>query len=343
MRTLFLQLSKSSTLGKCDLYTQAASLHEKKRAGSRVTWVGAGVNAILILIKLLAGILGNSQALIADAVHSLSDFFVDAIVLLGLWAGCKGPDKKHHFGHARIETMASALVGISLIGVSLYLGYEAVINTYNHNTGHPTWLAVAAAALSIVVKEAMYQYTMRVGRRIKSPVVFANAWHQRSDALSSVAVMLGVIAAQINPGWRVLDSLVALLVSFMILVVGLQILWRSIRELVDTAPQTEIIERIQKCIQEVPGVLGQHDLKVRSLGGMHHMHVNILVNGKLSVSGGHLIAEQVERRLCSKIDEISDVIVHVDPAEHKGGVLKTDSTRHRDDTSNIGSLLGCGL
>jgi len=291
---------------------------QQSRAGQRATWVAAGVNVLLMGCKFGAGLLGNSQALIADAVHSLSDLFTDLVVLFGLRAGRKGPDTDHHFGHARIETMASAVVGLALLAVAVYLGYGAALSIYHHTERHPTWLAVAAAALSIAVKESLYHYTVRVGRRIKSPALVANAWHQRSDALSSVAVLLGVAGAQIKPGWHILDAYAALLVSFFIVKVGLEVLWGSLREMVDTAPGAEVLDRVRSCVRRVPGVLEEHDLKIRSSGGLYQMQVHILVDGDLSVSQGHRIAKEVERCLYSDIEDVGQVIVHVDPAEAAG-------------------------
>ena len=176
------------------------------KAGMSVTMVGVLVNAFLILFKFFAGIFGQSQALIADAVHSISDLFTDFVVLLGLRIGRKVPDERHHFGHARIETLASAIVGLTLIATALYLGIKASWNIYHHTEYHPTWLALVGAGVSIALKESLYHYTIHIGRRIKSSAIVANAWHQRSDALSSVAVLLGVAGAHIKPSWHILDS-----------------------------------------------------------------------------------------------------------------------------------------
>ena len=186
------------------------------QAGRRVTLVGALVNGLLIVIKFTAGILGHSQALIADAVHSVSDLFTDVVVLIGIRMGRKAPDDKHQFGHARIETLSSAIVGLALIATALYLGLDAAANIYRHTEYHPTSLALAGAGLSIAVKEALYHYTVRTGRKIQSQLLVANAWHHRSDAFSSVAVLFGVAGTLINPAWHILDSFAALLVSFFI-------------------------------------------------------------------------------------------------------------------------------
>jgi len=275
--------------------------------------IGVVANAALIAFKLAGGILGHSQALIADAAHSISDIFTDAVVLVGLKAGRKAADQDHPFGHARIETLSSGVVGIFLMGAALYLGIEAASSIYHQTESHPTWLALVAAGLSIVVKELLYRYTAHVGRRIKSPVIMANAWHHRSDALSSVAVLFGVAGARINPAWHVLDACAALIVSLLILKVGIEILWRSIQELTDTAPRPEVLEEIRRCITAVDGVLGHHDLKVRSSGGQYQMEAHIVVKGSLTVIEGHGIAEEVESCLNKEIEDLNQVIIHVDP------------------------------
>ena len=287
---------------------------ESARAGRSATLLAVLVNASLILFKFLCGVFGHSQALIADAAHSVSDLFTDMVVLFGFRIGRKAPDEKHHFGHARIETLASAIVAVAIIGTALYLGIGATWNVYRHTEYHPTWLALVGAGVSITLKEALYRYSVKVGRRIKSPLIVANAWHQRSDALSSVAVLLGVAGAQIRPSWHVLDSYAALVVSFFIIKVGLGILWSAARELTDTAPQQETLTRIRECALRVDGVIGFHDLRARTLGGVFQMEVHIVVDGQLAVIAGHRIAKEVERCLVEEISEIESIIVHVDPA-----------------------------
>jgi cation diffusion facilitator family transporter len=221
------------------------------REGQKATWVGAGANLVLAAVKFVLGILGRSQALIADAVHSLSDLGTDAVVLLSIRAGRKAPDQDHHFGHARIETVSSAVVGIALLAVAAYLAISAGTSIYHRADYHPNWLAVIGAAVSIIVKEVLYHYTVRVGRRIKSSVVVANAWHHRSDALSSVAVLIGVAAAQINPEWYILDSYAALVVALLIAGVGARILWRAVKEVTDTAPPAKVLEHMRACASTI--------------------------------------------------------------------------------------------
>ncbi|MBN1624976.1 MAG: cation transporter [Deltaproteobacteria bacterium] len=284
------------------------------REGRSITLIGALINAILIFLKLLAGIYGMSQALIADAVHSISDLFTDAIVLLGLKIGRKEPDEGHPFGHARIETLASAIVGFALITTALYLGIRSVVNIYSHTEYHPRNLALIVAAVSVVSKEALYRYTVFIGRRIKSQLIVANAWHHRSDAISSLAALLGVAGARINPSWHILDSFAALLVSFFIVKVGLDILKNALREFTDTAPPPEILDKMRGCALSVDGVIDIHDLRVRTSGGLYQMEAHIVVDGQLTVIEGHKIAKAVENCLYSELDDFDRVIVHMDPA-----------------------------
>ena len=213
--------------------------------------------------------------------------------------------------------MSSAVVGLFLVGAALYIGIDAALSIYSHTESHPTWLAVGIAGLAILAKEVLYQYTVLVGRRIRSPLIMANAWHHRSDALSSVAVLLGVGAARIRPGWHILDAYAALIVSFLILKVGIETLWGSIQELTDKAPKPEVLEEIHRCIRSIEGVLGHHDLKVRSSGGLFQMEAHIVVDGALTVSEGHRIAKEVEACLREEIKDLSQVIIHVDPDRRK--------------------------
>jgi cation diffusion facilitator family transporter len=292
-----------------------ASKTSSAKAGRKATLLGLFVNAFLILLKFLAGIFGGSQALIADAVHSVSDLFTDAVVLLGIKIGRKPPDKEHHFGHARIETLASAVVGLALIGTAVYLGIEAALNIHRHTESHPTGIALIGAGVSIAMKEALYRYTVLIGRRIKSQLIVANAWHHRSDALSSVAVLLGVAGTLINPAWHILDACAALIVSFFIVKVGLDILRKTLREFTDTAPRPEIMEKLMQISRAVEGVLDAHDLRVRTSGGFYQAEIHIVVNGQLTVVEGHRIAKTVERCLAAEMDALDRVIVHVDPVE----------------------------
>jgi cation diffusion facilitator family transporter len=289
-------------------------LTQMAREGRKVTLVGSVVNLFLIVLKFVAGFLGNSQALIADAIHSLSDLFTDAVVLLGIKVGTKGADETHHFGHGRYETLASSVVGGSLIVVAFFIASGALSGILHQDKAHPTWLAVGAALISIILKEGLYRYTVSQGAAIKSAAVAANAWHHRSDALSSLAVLFGVAGARIRPEWHILDSYAALIVSIFILKVGFNILRASIREFTDTAPDAAVLKKIRECVREVPGVLDFHDLRVRTSRSLYHMEVHVVVDRNLKVAEGHRIAKEVEFCLAEEVEGIGRVIVHVDPS-----------------------------
>ena len=284
-------------------------------SGRSVTIVGALVNIFLIISKGLAGVFGHSQALIADAIHSISDLFTDVVVLLGLRYGRRAPDAEHHFGHARIETMASAIVGMALIGTAVYIGRDAALNIYRHTEYHPKGVAVVAAAIAVALKEALYHFTVHAGRRIKSQLLVANAWHHRSDAFSSVAVLLGVTVAYFKPTWHILDSYAALLVSFFIIKIGYEIIIKTINEFTDAAPKGEILDKIKKCAMSVEGVVDVHDLRARISGSVFQMEIHISVDGRLTVLEGHRIAKAAEKRIVEQIEDIGSVIVHVDPVD----------------------------
>jgi cation diffusion facilitator family transporter len=286
---------------------------QARRAGRSVTLTGFWINVLLILVKFLAGWFGRSQALIADAVHSVSDLLTDGVTLLGIHVGRQEADERHPFGHARLETLASAVVGVSLIGTGVYLGVDAGIGIHGHREQAPTLLALVGAGLSIACKEFLYQYTVRIGKRIQSRLIEVNAWHHRSDALSSVAVFLGVLGATIHPGWRILDAYAALLVSFFVVKVGLDALRDSLREFTDTAPAPEVVDQIRRCISATDGVMDVHDIRVRTAGGRYQMEAHVEVRDRLTVGEGHRIAKSVESCLLEEIGDMDRVIIHVDP------------------------------
>ena len=281
--------------------------------GLRVTWVGLVVNLLLVGLKFWGGVVGRSQALVADAVHSLSDLFSDVVVLLGLRWGRKEADDDHPYGHGRIETIATVFIGLTLLGAGIGIAYTAIESIYAHRTSQPTAIALVMAALSVVSKEWMYWYTLRVGRRIHSPALIGNAWHHRSDALSSIAVFIGLLATQINPAWHLADAIAALLVSVFILRVGGKLMYRAFRELADTAPEEKILLELQRRAAAVHGVLQVHDLKARHSGPQLLVEMHVVVDGAMTVFDGHEIAREVRLRLLEDVDTVSEVFVHLDP------------------------------
>jgi cation diffusion facilitator family transporter len=283
------------------------------KQGRNITVIGAVVNLALMALKLWGGFISRSQALIADGIHSLSDLAGDMVVLLGIRWGREDEDDRHPFGHGRIETLASLIVGLMLFLAGGGMFFMAVKALLTWDLSNPTPMAILVAVVSIIAKEILYQYTKRVGQRIDSPALISNAWHHRSDALSSVAVVIGVAAGAINPDWRFLDSVAAIVVAGLIMKVGGEFVLEGIRELVDTAPDAEVIKRIEVCAGAVEGVHGVHDLKARTSGGKVFAEIHIIVDGAIPVRDGHDVAKAVENCLIDEIPRLSKAIVHVDP------------------------------
>lgn len=292
-------------------------------SGMRITLVGAGWNILLALAKLWVGTLSRSQALIADGIHSLSDLLSDVVVLVGLRWGRKGEDQDHPWGHGRIESVASMMIGVLLLGVALGIAYDAATSIYEHNESSPGLPAVLVAILSILIKESLYQYTIRIGRRLKSLALIGNAWHHRTDALSSVAVLIGVGGAWINPEWRIADSLAAIVVSGFVAKVGGVLVWEALKQVVDTAPDANVLNQLTEHAGTVDGVRQIHDMRARYSGSQIFVEVHIVVDPTLTVREGHEIARKVKRRLLQSSAGVTRVIVHVDPE------LKMDNPKDR--------------
>ena len=281
-------------------------------SGLRVTWVGVGVNVALVVFKLWAGLISGSQALIADGVHSLSDLFSDVVVLFGLKWGRASEDADHPFGHARIETISGMIVGLALLLVGLWIAYEAISAIYLHKTARPSLFAIWAAAFSVVSKEVLYWYTVTVGRRIRSVAVIANAWHHRTDALSSVAVLIGVGATYVNENWHLADSIAALAVIYFVVKVGGRLTWSALKELADTAPDRDVLASLSTHAAAIEGVRQVHDLRARHSGSQIFVEIHIVVDPDLTVRAGHEIAKTVKASLLREFADVTRVIVHVD-------------------------------
>ena len=280
----------------------------------KVTLVGAAVNIALSVIKLLAGWLGSSHALIADAVHSLSDLATDVVVLVAAKHGSKDADDEHPYGHGRIETLATVVLGILLLLMAFGIGYDAVRRLFEpEQLLLPGMLALSAAILSVLVKEALFHYTVAVAKKLRSSLLRANAWHHRSDAVSSVVVVVGVIGSM--AGLAYLDAVASVVVAVMIAKIGWELGWSSVHELIDRGLEQKDIDTIREKIMAVDGVRAMHDLRTRRMGGNAFVDVDVLVDPSLTVSEGHRIGEEVLKRLNQDIDEVTDVTVHIDPED----------------------------
>lgn len=296
--------------------TPAMQPEQQVREVRRVTWWGMIVNIFLSAGKILAGIIGNSQAVVADGVHSLSDCTTDVAVIVGVRFWSAPPDEDHPYGHSRIETLVSLLIGLLLGGVAIGLGYEA-LSTIREQHPPPGVIALIAAIVSLISKEILYRWTVAVGRRIKSSAVVANAWHHRSDAFSSLPVAAAVGIAMIFPEWYFLDHIGALAVMVLILQAAGRIVMPALRELADAGAPLELRNLCEQIARETPGVEHVHKLRTRQLGFGLQVDLHVHVAPDLSVRDGHDISEDVKRRLYELGPDIVDVITHMEPCEHQ--------------------------
>jgi cation diffusion facilitator family transporter len=284
--------------------------------GIKATLIGALANLLLSAVKFIGGIVGNSTALVADAIHSLSDLLTDAIVIATHKIGKIPADSNHPYGHGRAETIGATIVGGVIILAGIWIAYDVSKAIASGSKLFPTWLAAGAAVFSILVNEGIFHYTRIVGEKINSPAIVANAWHHRSDAISSIAALIGILGAHF--GYPIMDPLAGGVVALMILKVGYGILTDGLRDLMDTGLSEDQTQEIQQIIDDIPEVKTFHDLRTRTLGGEIFMDVHILVDTDLTVTEGHAAAEQVRRSLINAFDKVQDVLVHVDGEEdHK--------------------------
>lgn len=279
-----------------------------------VTLIGSAIDLVLAILKLFFGWIGQSQALIADGIHSLSDLATDAMVIYAAKHANKDADECHPYGHGRFETVATVILGGTLILVGIGIAWDATLRLFEPELLlTPSWLALSIAALSVILKEAIYQYTSRVAKRLRSHMLQANAWHSRTDAISSIFVIIGIGGAMM--GLNYLDAIAAIIVAIMVSKVGWGLAWHSIQELTDAALDQEQVAAIEKCIINISSVRSLHMLRTRRMGGDALADVHIQVEPYLSVSEGHQIGEIVRGTLISQFDEISDVMVHIDPED----------------------------
>lgn len=292
----------------------------RQHAIYRVTIVGAVLNLVLIIFKMLAGILGRSGAMVADAVHSLSDFVTDVIVLVFVRISNKPRDVDHDYGHGKYETLATALIGVLLfvVGVGVLAGGCSSILAYlrGETLGQPGMVALWAAVVSVVTKEWLYRYTRAVGRRANSKAVVANAWHHRSDALSSVGTMVGVGGAiLLGEDWRVLDPLAAVVVSVFILKVSADLVRPCVDELLEKSLPEDMERDITRLVLSAGGVAHLHNLCTRRIGNNVAIEFHICMDGNLSLTEAHRTASHIEELLREAYGERTHIVIHVEPLE----------------------------
>nr|VFJ98502.1 MAG: cation diffusion facilitator family transporter [Candidatus Kentron sp. LFY] len=288
---------------------------ERHDAIRRVTHIGSALDLALAIAKMTAGWLAQSQALIADGVHSLSDLLTNFLVLFAAKEAHREADEQHPYGHQRIEAMATVGLGVILVLVALGIAFDAISRLFQPELLlRPGVWALVVAAISVLVKEGLYHYTMRVARRLQSNLLRANAWHSRSDAISSIVVIIGVAGSM--AGLPYVDAIAAIVVAVMIARIGVELSWGSVRELIDTGVEGRELAYIQEVILKVDGVRALHMLRTRRMGGNVLVDVHItLSDPRVSVSEGHQISEMVMARLMESMGEVIDVTVHIDPED----------------------------
>ncbi len=277
----------------------------------RVTIWGLCLNLFLVGLKLAVGIVVGSAALVADAVHSISDLFTDIVVILGIRLSSRPADEDHAYGHGRFETIATSLIGAMLVGAGIFIAWKSGLSLYRGEINIPGYAVVVVAAVSILSKEWIYQVTQRVARRVGSSALRVNAWHHRTDALSSVAVLFGAVAGLV--GWGYGDQSAAIVVGVMVSIVGLNALWKVFVELTEGSISGEEQKSIVEAIQSVPGVKGWHRLRTRLVGREVFMDIHLLVDSGLSVAEGHRICSTVENAIVQTVQRPINIVVHCEP------------------------------
>lgn len=283
-----------------------------------MTMVGGAVNVVLLLFKFVAGIVGHSAAMVADAVHSLSDFVTDVIVLVFVHISGKPKDKSHDYGHGKFETLAMTVIGLALLVVAVGIVYSGMTKIIDWANGTdleaPGMLALWAALLSIVLKEGLYRYSMVKARELNSQAVEANAWHHRSDALSSLGAAIGIGGAIfLGKRWTVLDPIASVVVGMFIVKVAIDLLRRGIGDLMEQSLPDAVEEEMLQMVGAIPGVVEPHNLRTRRIGNHYAIELHIRMDGDISLRESHDKASEVEDMLRNRYGEDTHVAVHVEP------------------------------
>ena len=296
---------------------------QRLREVYKVTIAGSIINVLLLVLKFAAGILGHSAAMIADAIHSLTDFATDVVVLVFVKLGNKPMDSDHDYGHGKYETLATAIIGISLFAVGMMICWSGLVKTYHAFLGEelqqPGIVALVAAVASVALKEWAYQFTVRTGRKYHSEAVVANAWHHRSDALSSIGTMMGIGGAiLLGDHWAVLDPLAAIIVSAFIIKAAWGLVMQSVKELTDASLSEKEEDEILKTASEEEGVGEIHNLRTRRIGNNIAIEMHVRMPGSLSLYAAHERATAIEQRLKQKYGADTHVGIHLEPIKING-------------------------
>ncbi len=286
---------------------------EQTRQIVRITWIGLVINVVLTALKFFFGVIGRSQAAVADAVHSFSDLGTDIAVLFGVRLWSAPADDCHPYGHRRIETLITVFIGAALAAVAIGFSVDAVDKLRHPPAESATLIALTGSLLTIFLKEWLFRATRTVGRRVNSSAVIANAWHHRSDAFSSIPVVIAVSASTVNPEWHFLDQIGALIVAAMILKAAWDITKPALAELIDVGATQQDYQQIIELAKSVSGVISVHKVRTRRSGAGLYVDLHALVDGDITVRAGHDIATQLQRKLIVSGPSVADVVVHVEP------------------------------
>lgn len=313
--------------------------HERYQAGRRITWVSVAVNVVLTTMQVFVGLLAHSQALVADAMHTLSDVVADFFVLYANRKGTEAADAEHPYGHGRFETAASLVLGLLLVGTGTGILLSAVERLQNiGNLPAVGVAAIWAAAFTLLAKEGLFRYMLRIAERLRSSMLIANAWHARADALSSLVVAVGVGGALL--GFSFADAVAAIVVGGMIIKTGAEFALDAMRELIDTGVAEEEVARIRATIGATPGVIGLHELRTRRMARKTLIDAHVQVDGHISVSEGHRIGDEVRKRVLAEHDEVVDMLVHIDPEDDMRGAASAGLPGRQVLLNHLGALLG---
>ena len=290
----------------------------RKKKIYRVTLIGFAVNLLLAGIKLAAGILGRSGAMVADAVHSFSDMATDVVVIAFAKISAKPKDEGHDYGHGKYETLATIIISLALaaVGTGILVNSIGAIRVVVDGglLPRPGTVALLAAAVSIVVKEILFRYTVREGRRVSSPSMIANAWHHRSDALSSLGTLAGIGCAYfLGDKWRIADPIAALVVAVFIFKIAFDLIRTGLDELLERSLPEDVEEEILRVVAANPEVREPHNLRTRRSGASIAFEVHVRVDGAMSVCRSHELTEDIERRLRARFGEGTMIAIHVEP------------------------------
>jgi cation diffusion facilitator family transporter len=308
---------------------ELADIERDRKLKAKASYVGAVINVSQTLLKISFGLLWQSSALIADGIHSLSDLLSDFLVIVAVRMGSRQADHEHPYGHRRFETIATIILGLSLIGIGGGIAWSVMKRMEQpEHLPSPDVMSLGIVVISILVNEWLYHYTKNIARATRSKLLLANAWHQRSDALSSIVVLFGI--GTVLLGYPLADAIAAIVVALMVVKIGLTQLIVSIKELVDTSLPPTLLSEIRATILDIEGVEGIHLLRSRQMGEDALLDAHVIVDPRITVSEGHSIADAVRDELVGRFDDVMDVLVHID-SENDEGLFEKDTPLYRRD------------